>query len=104
MKRPIFVCATILFALMLTAAAFVPSKETTATAATLQKEVPVKITDKRGRVLKVESLPREAQAQIERIKGAVRNLQDSGTGGPENLTVHVSCTYPPLRCDIDISF
>ena len=37
MKRTIFVCATILFALILTAGAFVPSKESTAKASAPQK-------------------------------------------------------------------
>ena|SRR6185503_11897791 len=107
MKRTIFICATILFALTLaTAGAFVPSKKSTATAAaaTPQKEVPVTIKDQKGRALKVESLPRETQSQIERIKGSVRNLQGSGAGGSENLTIHVDCTYPPLHCHIDILF
>ena len=107
MKRTIFVCATILFALMLTAGAFVSSTEGTAAAkaSAPQKDVPVKIADKSGRTLKVESLPRETQAQVERARQAARSLLEPGSGGPnEKIKVTVSCSHPPLKCTLTVEF
>lgn len=108
MKRITLAFATILVALMLTAGAFVPSKDT-AQAAVLdpppQKEIVVTIVDKKNRPMKLESLPRESQAQVERVKRSARTLLDSGSSGPnEKLKVSIECTYPPLKCKLIIEF
>lgn len=77
-----------------------------------QKAVPaastveVKIVDAKGQAIKPESLPKDVQANLGRVRKAAESLAASpdGGGAAQTIRVTVGCSYPPLKCTITISF
>ena len=66
-------------------------------------KVDVKLVDAKGQPIRAESLPKDVQAKVERVRKAAEGLV-GGEGGAERLKVTVNCSYPPLNCTITISF
>ncbi|MFZ1702034.1 MAG: hypothetical protein WBO10_11660 [Pyrinomonadaceae bacterium] len=105
MKAIIIGCALGLFTLFLStsAPAQVNEVRTAGKTSTIQKDIPVTITDATGKPVKLESLPRRAQVRVEKMKAAARRLRgDDET--PESIVVTIHCTWSPLRCTITVQF
>ena len=68
------------------------------------KGVDVKLTDARGQPVRPESLPPEAQAQLERVRRAAESIMGPPGSTERAKGITVSCTWPPLNCTITISF
>lgn len=65
--------------------------------------VEMRIVDEKGQPVRPESLPREAQANLERVRKAAESLA-AGDGTGQRVKVTVNCSWPPLRCTITIQF
>jgi hypothetical protein len=64
-------------------------------------DVQTAVTDAAGRTVGMEALqPIDRQ----RLTSLQRSLQDWGNQQPQRVKVTIRCTYPPLRCEITISF
>lgn len=64
-----------------------------------------RIVDEKGQPVRVESLPKETQADVERVRRAAESLTVPGPGGAATrVKVTVSCSWPPLRCTITVQF
>ena len=100
MKRMILTVATVLFALVFTVVAFVQED---ARRGSNGKDVPVTLTDRRGKAIKLESLAPEDRAQIERIKKAAPSLVDEPGATQRKWKITINCSAPPLECSIGIS-
>lgn len=77
------------------------------TAKRAQTDVTVTVTDMQGRLVRPEKLPAATQARLERVKKAAKSILDTepgGGGGDQALKVTIRCSWPPLKCDITISF
>ena len=68
--------------------------------------VDVKIMDDKGQALRAESLPKDVQMKVDRARKAAESLLVPVGGGAaaERITVTVSCSYPPLKCTITVSW
>ena len=74
-------------------------------AAPPEQGIPVKITDASGKPVKLESLPADVQAHVQRVRRAAASIQGPGGGGEaQQLTIDINCSYPPLKCTITISW
>ncbi len=67
--------------------------------------VEVQIVDPNGQPVRADSLPKDVQANLNRVKRAAESLT-SPPGAPDaqRVKITVSCSYPPLRCTITIAF
>lgn len=68
--------------------------------------VEVKITDDKGQAMRAESLPKDVQMKVDRARKAAESMLVPVGGGAtaERVSVTVSCSYPPLKCTITISW
>jgi hypothetical protein len=69
--------------------------------------VEMKIVDEKGMALRAESLPKDVQANLDRVRKAAESLATtpgSGAAAAQRVKVTVSCSYPPLSCTITIAF
>ncbi len=68
--------------------------------------VDIKVVDAKGQAIKPESLPKDVQANLARVRKAAESLAASpdGGGAAQKFKVTVGCSYPPLVCTITISF
>lgn len=89
-------------ALTLVAGAFAQESSSKRVAAS-PAMVPVTITQA-GRPIPIESLPPEAQAQVERVRQAAQGLADNPESGAQKVRITVKCTWEPLNCTITISW
>lgn len=80
-----------------------PAPEAARQAGAPVKGVDVKLTDARGQPVRLESLPPDARAQVERVRKAAESLLPP-SGSAEKIKVTVSCTFSPLHCTITVSF
>lgn len=65
--------------------------------------VDMRIVDEKGQPVRPESLPREAQVNLERVRKAAESLA-AGDGTGQRVKVTVNCSWPPLRCTITVQF
>lgn len=68
--------------------------------------VEVKVVDAKGQAIKPESLPKDVQANLDRVRKTAESLAaspDAG-GSAQKIRITVGCSYPPLKCTITISF
>lgn len=61
------------------------------------------VVDDKGQAVKVETLPKEVQDQIHRVRKAAESVI-AGGGTAERVKITIRCSYPPLSCTITISF
>jgi hypothetical protein len=68
--------------------------------------IKMKVVDQKGQVVQRESLPKEAQADLDRVRRAAESLlADSGGGtAAQKIKIDINCTWKPLNCTIVISF
>lgn len=68
--------------------------------------VEVKIVDDKGQAMRAESLPKDVQMKVDRARKAAESMLVPVGGGAaaERVSVTVSCSYPPLKCTITISW
>lgn len=68
--------------------------------------VEVKIVDEKGMAIRPESLPKDVQAKLARVRTAAESLASPATGdaAAQKVKVTVSCSYPPFQCTITIAF
>lgn len=68
--------------------------------------VEMKVVDEKGMALRAESLPKDVQANLERVRKAAESLATTpGSGAAaQRVKVTVSCSHPPLSCTITIAF
>jgi hypothetical protein len=71
--------------------------------------VEVKVVDEKGQALRAEALPKDVQANLERVRKAAESMTVSpdggaGGGGAQRVKVTVRCSYPPLSCTITVSW
>lgn len=107
MKRQVrFATFGLALALTLVAGAFAQESSSRRAGATLPAKVPVTVVDENRKAIQIETLPAEAQAQVERIRTAAQGLLDQSGPGAQRLKirVRVGCSWPPLRCTIEIEF
>ena len=80
---------------------------TTATATATQgprhqrADVQLSVTDPAGRSIAATSMP---PSERERVATLQSSLQQWGNQQSQRVSVTIHCTYPPLRCDITITF
>ena len=104
MKRKLrFATFGLVLALTLVAGALAQEPSSRRAVAMPAVEVPVTVVEN-GKTVAIESLPREAQAQIERVRASAQNLASSSGAGAQRFKVTVNCSYPPLKCTITIEF
>lgn len=105
MKRQLrFATFGLALALTLVAGAFAQESSSRRAGATLPNKVPVTVVEN-GKAIQIETLPAEAQAQVERTRTAAQGLLDQSEPGAQRLKVSVNCTWgPPLRCTITIEW
>ena len=63
----------------------------------------MQLLDARGQAVRAETLPPETQAQVERVRKAAESLA-GGADGMQRIKITVRCSWPPLKCSIDIQF
>ena len=68
--------------------------------------IEMKVVDEKGMAIRPESLPKDVQANLERVRKAAESLAATpGTGeAAQRVKVTISCGYPPLRCTITVAF
>lgn len=68
--------------------------------------VEMKIVDEKGMALKPESLPKDVQANLERVRKAAESIAAPGPGeaAAQRVRITISCGYPPLKCTITVAF
>lgn len=81
------------------------AKGTTATAAQAQRhqraDVQMTVTDAAGRTITPSSIPPQERRRMTSLQSS---LQQWGDQQSQRVTVTIHCSYPPLRCEITISF
>ena len=67
--------------------------------------VEVKVVDAKGQAIKPESLPKDVQANLARVRKAAESLAASpdGGGAAQKFKITVNCSYPPFSCTITLS-
>ena len=66
--------------------------------------VKMTLVDPKGQAIRPESLPKDVQAQLERVRKAAESLASppaSGEGAAFLITI--KCSLPPLKCTITLS-
>jgi hypothetical protein len=98
-RKTVFVaCAAVLCATSGT----VPVATTgTANAQSGGDEVSVSIIGRRGRPMRLRSLPEADQARIARLQESARSFR-AQQAAFRRVTIGIRCTWPPLRCTIVI--
>jgi len=81
-----------------------PAPEAARQAGTPLKGVDIKLTDSRGQPVRRESLPPEAQAQLERVRKAAESMMGPPGSTERIKSITIECTWSPLSCTIIISF
>ena len=68
--------------------------------------VELKVVDEKGQPIRPESLPKDVQANLDRVRKAAESLlAPPGPGeAAQRVKVTISCGYPPLKCTITIAF
>lgn len=66
----------------------------------------VKVVDEKGQPVRAESLPKDVQAKLDRVRKAAESLMATpdGAGAAQRMKVTVDCSYPPFKCTITVSF
>lgn len=68
----------------------------------------IRVVDPKGQTIPYETLPKDVQANLERVRKAAESLMVTPGGGGDaqrqRVKVTVSCSYPPLKCTITINF
>lgn len=68
--------------------------------------VELKLVDEKGQAIRPESLPKDVQANLDRVRKAAEML--AAPPGPgesaQRVRVTISCGYPPLKCTITVAF
>lgn len=64
-------------------------------------EVRLTVTDQAGRVVAPASLPAQERRRVTSLQSS---LQNWGNQQGQRVSVTINCTWPPLRCEITISF
>lgn len=103
MKKIMLAVAAVMLALTFTPAPVAEAQRTTGVKSGLEQtapEVSLRITDRRGREIKITSLSREEQAKVERIKKAAESLR-AELGTTAAMKWHLECSGPPLRCHFE---
>jgi hypothetical protein len=75
-------------------------------------DIPVTITDAAGKAMSPENLPAKDKAKLERLKAAAYDIKKNEKGiaagepggGAQRINITISCTYPPLKCTIIVSW
>lgn len=104
LSRMVFVIAIVALTLTLTAGGLAQDRqgaEGARTAAAAPQRVPVVITS--SGPVREESLPPETRAQVQRVRKAAESLVGQ-PGTSERIKVKVTCSYPPLKCTVDVEF
>ena len=67
--------------------------------------VEVKVVNAKGQAIKPESLPKDVQANLVRVRKAAESLTANLNGGEaaQKFNITVRCGYPPLSCTITLS-
>lgn len=81
-----------------------PAPEAARQAGAPLKGVDIKLTDARGQPVRRESLPPEAQAQLERVRKAAESMIGPPGGAERIKAISINCTWSPLSCTITITF
>jgi hypothetical protein len=68
--------------------------------------VEMKVVDDKGQAIRPESLPKDVQANLDRVRKAAESLAAPGAPGEaaQRIKVTISCGYPPLKCTITVAF
>jgi hypothetical protein len=64
-------------------------------------DVQLSVTDATGRTVAAASLPPQERQQVTSLQSS---LQQWGNQQAQRVSVTIRCSYPPLRCEITISF
>lgn len=65
-------------------------------------DVPVTITNRRGRVVGMRALPAADQGRIERLRDWAGQLRRQQAELAARIRIGIRCTWPPLRCEVII--
>ena len=64
-------------------------------------DVQLTVTDATGRTVAAASLPPQERQRVTSLQSS---LQQWGNQQAQRVSVTIRCSYPPLRCEITISF
>jgi hypothetical protein len=107
MKKQIILISLVLLAAVAGPGSAQVGKSGAAKMAGPASTVEMKVVDEKGMALRPESLPKDVQANLEKVRKAAESIAAPGPGGAaaaQKVKVTISCSHPPLSCTITVAF